>query len=126
MIDLGLDTPGLREIHRDGIFEVNPLCRNFEKDGSVTGYGISSPGRLYQQILAHRCGKFSADEVKAANDPMTLGFYTTLVLEGAEKSLSAGEKMNAGATIGAEVDLSALCCIRWRKMQNNSWAAVFY
>ena len=33
LIDLGLDTPGLREIHRDGVFEVNPLFRNFEKDG---------------------------------------------------------------------------------------------
>ena len=47
LIDMGLDTPGLREIHADGLIEVNPLFRNFEKDQSVTGYGISSPGRLY-------------------------------------------------------------------------------
>jgi predicted dehydrogenase len=108
MIDLGLDTPGLREVHAEGIFEVNPLFRNFEKDKTVTGYGISSPGRLYQQILALRNGKLSAAEREAAYDPMTLGFYTTLVLEGAEKSLAEGRKLPAGATLGSPVDLRKL------------------
>jgi predicted dehydrogenase len=108
MIDLGLDTPGLREVHAEGIFEVNPLFRNFEKDKTVTGYGISSPGRLYQQILALRNGKLSAAEREAAYDPMTLGFYTTLVLEGAEKSLAEGRKLPSGATLGSPVDLRKL------------------
>ena len=52
LLDLGLDTPGLREIHTDGVSEVNPLFRNFEKDGAVTGYGIRSPGQLYAQLRA--------------------------------------------------------------------------
>jgi predicted dehydrogenase len=108
MIDLGLDTPGLREVHAEGIFEVNPLFRNFEKDKTVTGYGISSPGRLYQQILALRNGELSAAEREAAYDPMTLGFYTTLVLEGAEKSLAEGRKLPSGATLGSPVDLRKL------------------
>jgi predicted dehydrogenase len=108
MIDLGLDTPGLREVHAEGILEVNPLFRNFEKDKTVTGYGISSPGRLYQQILALRNGKLSAAEREAAYDPMTLGFYTTLVLEGAEKSLAEGRKLTSGATVGQPVDLRQL------------------
>ena len=108
MIDLGLDTPGLREVHAEGIFEVNPLFRNFEKDKTVTGYGISSPGRLYQQILALRNGELSAAEREAAYDPMTLGFYTTLVLEGAEKSLAEGRKLPSGATLGQPVDLCQL------------------
>ena len=82
LIDLGLDTPGLREVHAEGIIEANPLFRNFEKDNTVTGYGISSPGRLYRQILALRNGKLSAAEREAAGGAMTLGFYTTLVLEG--------------------------------------------
>jgi predicted dehydrogenase len=108
MLDLGLDQPGLREFHPDGIFEVNPLFKNFEKDNSVTGYGIGSPGRLYQQILALRNGKLSATEREAMNSPITLGFYTTLVLEAAEKSLAEGEKLATGATIGPVIDLRKL------------------
>jgi predicted dehydrogenase len=108
LIDLGLDTPGLREIHAEGIFEVNPLFRNFEKDKTVTGYGISSPGRLYQQILALRNGRLSAAEREAAFSPMTLGFYTTLALEAAEKSLAEGRPMASGVTLGAPVDLRQL------------------
>ncbi len=46
LLDLDLATPGLREIHAEGISEINPLFRNFEAAGTVTGYGISSPGRL--------------------------------------------------------------------------------
>ncbi|HOX59227.1 MAG TPA: Gfo/Idh/MocA family oxidoreductase [Candidatus Paceibacterota bacterium] len=108
LIDLGLDTPGLHEVHADGIFEVNPLFRNFEKDGTVTGYGISSPGRLYQQILAHRNGRLSAAEREAASSPIALGFYTTLVLEGAEQSLATGKKLPTGVTLGPAVDLRQL------------------
>jgi hypothetical protein len=108
LIDLGLDTPGLREVHAEGIFEVNPLFRNFEKDKTVTGYGISSPGRLYQQILAMQNGKLSAAEREAAIHAMTLGFYTTLVLEGAEKSLATGRKLRTGVTLGPAVDLRQL------------------
>ena len=108
MLDLGLDSPGLREIHSDGIVEVNPLFKNFEHDKTVTGYGMSSPGRLYQQILALRNGKLAEAERKLALDPITLGFYTTLVLEGAEKSLAEGRKMSSGATLGPVVDLRQL------------------
>jgi predicted dehydrogenase len=108
LIDLGLDTPGLREIHADGIFEVNPLFRNFEADQTVTGYGISSPGRLYEQILAMRNGRLSAAARAAIFSPVSLGFYTTLVLEGAESSLAQGEKSSSGATLGATVDLREL------------------
>ncbi len=108
LIDLGLDTPGLREVHAEGIVEVNPLFRNFEKDNTVTGYGITSPGRLYQQILALRNGKLSPAEREAASSPITLGFYTTLVLEGAEQSLATGVKHPAGVTIGPAIDLHQL------------------
>lgn len=108
LIDLGLDTPGLREIHPDGVCEVNPLFRNFEKDQSVTGYGISSPGRFYQQILALRNQTLSDEARTAALSPMALGFYTTLVLEGAERSLGQGKPMAAGVTLGEPVDLRQL------------------
>lgn len=108
LIDLALDMPGLREIHADGIFEVNPLFKNFEKDRSVTGYGISGPGRLYQQILAQRNNQMSAAEREEAMSPMILGFHTALVLEAAEKSLVAGQQLDSGATLGTTVDLREL------------------
>lgn len=108
LVDLGLDTPGLREIHPDGIAEVNPLFRNFERDGRVTGYGISSPGRLYEQVLARRGGLLSERELERALSPMALGFYATLVLEGAERSLAQGERMGEGSIVGETVDLRKL------------------
>jgi predicted dehydrogenase len=108
LIDLGLDAPGLREIHAEGVLEVNPLFRNFEKDMTVTGYGISSPGRIYEQVLAMRNGGLSAVDHAAAFSPIALGFYTTMVLEGGEKSLAEGQKLSGGVTLGTTVDLGQL------------------
>ncbi|HTL18292.1 MAG TPA: Gfo/Idh/MocA family oxidoreductase [Patescibacteria group bacterium] len=105
LIDLGLDTPGLREIHPEGILEINPLFRNFGKDETVSGYGITSPGRLYEAALARRNGSLSAAELEKSLSPMALGFYATLVLEGAEKSLASGERIGHGTTSGSVVDL---------------------
>jgi hypothetical protein len=39
---------------------------------------------------------------------MALGFYTTLVLEAAERSLAEGQKMATGATLGKSVNLGEL------------------
>jgi hypothetical protein len=108
LIDLNLDSPGLCEIHRDGVVQVNPLFRNFEKDNTVTGYGISNPGRLYQQILDWQNGTTSPAEKEGALSPRVLGFYSTLVLEAAEKSLTEGQPGGQGATVGAPVDLKQL------------------
>jgi predicted dehydrogenase len=107
LIDLGLDAPGLLEIHPEGVCEVNPLFRNFGKNGSVTGYGISSPGEMYRRVLARRNGERSAT-TENATDPVELGLYTTLVLEGAERSLAQGQRLDSGATLGVPVDLRAL------------------
>jgi len=100
LLDLGLDTPGLREIHPDGVIEVNPLFRNFEKNGNVTGYGISNPGRLYQEILARR------NETISENAETPLDFYTTAIVEAAERSLNKGKKIAGGVTRGDAIDLS--------------------
>jgi len=108
MIDLGLDTPGYHELHPDGIFEVNPLFKNFEKDGLVTGYGISSPGRLYQKFLAARNGTLDAKVRESMLTPIALGFYTTLVLQGAEESLQKGTETAPGVITGPDLDLNAL------------------
>jgi predicted dehydrogenase len=106
LLDLGLDAPGLCEIHSQGVGQVNPLFRNFEKNNRVTGYGISSPGRLYEQIRARRKGTMSETDLDQALNPLTLGFYTTLILECAEKSLAQGEKTGS-TTNGVMVDLRA-------------------
>ncbi len=108
LIDLGLDTPGLREIMGDAICEVNPLFRNFGRDGRVTGYGIESPGNLYRQIAARRTDLLTPGDLKAALQPMRLGFYATLILEAAHRSLASGQKMGAGSTCGSSIDLHAL------------------
>lgn len=108
LIDLALDMPGLREIHADGIFEVNPLFKNFEKDGRVTGYGISGPGRLYRQILDLRNHRMSEADQRESRSPLGLGFHTALVLEAAEKSLAAGQRLDSGATLGTTIDLRQL------------------
>ena len=108
LIDLGLDEPGLAEAHADGVFEVNPLFRNFERDGRVTGYGIGSPGRLYEQALARRNGRLEKGQLQNALSPMVLGFYATLTLQAAEQSLAKGEKLGTGATLGAVIELKRL------------------
>jgi predicted dehydrogenase len=105
LIDLNLDSSGLSEIHADGITEVNPLFRNFGLDQSVSGYGITNPGSLYEQIQARRDGLLTVTELEKTLSPMNLGFYATLVLEAAEKSLAAGEKIGRGTTAGTVIDL---------------------
>jgi predicted dehydrogenase len=108
MIDLGLDTPGLVEIHPDGITQVNPLFRNFNKDGTVSGYGISSPGEMYEEILDLISGTKPSSSLEQTLDATSLGFYTTAVLEGAEESLRKGSLYADGVTLGAVVDLKEL------------------
>lgn len=109
MIDLMLDQPGYREIHDEGIFEVNPLFLNAENDGRVTGYGVSSPGRLYQQILAARNGQLGEETRRELMSPMQLGIYTTMVCQGAEDSLRQGTRIAEGVTRGVAIDLEELC-----------------
>ena len=108
MVDLGLDTPGYRELHADALAELNPLFRNFEKDGTVTGYGLSCPGRFYQKFLAAHNGLLSDEDRADMMTPTELGLYTTLVLQGADESLANGIEAAEGVTAGAAVDLADL------------------
>lgn len=108
MLDLGLDTPGYHELGKDGIQERNPLFRNFEGDGTVTGYGISHPGRLYQKLLRNRNGQLSEKERQQMMAPVELGFWTTVVLQAAELSLRCGERSANGVVRGQEIVVSEL------------------
>lgn len=103
MLDLGLDTPGYHELTHEGIFERNPLFRNFEPDGTVTGYGMSRPGRLYQRIARFRAGELTDEQKRQMLDPVETGFWTTVVLEAAEESLKKGKRNDNGAVTGVDV-----------------------
>ncbi len=108
LIDLAIDNPGLNEIHADGVTHVNPLFKNFNKNKTVSGYGISSPGEMYEDILRLLNGNCSAEYMQSVLTPTALGFYTTLVLEAAEKSLLEGRKNSVGVTLGTTIDLKQL------------------
>ncbi len=108
VVDLGLDTPGCHELVHEGIIERNPLFRNFEPDGSVSGYGMSSPGKLLRQILMSQNGELSEELRTKLDDPFTQGFYTTAVLEAAHESLDTGETNDNGVVAGAEVSIADL------------------
>ncbi len=107
-VDLGLDMPGYREVIDDGIFERNPLFRNFEADGTVTGYGMSRPGRIYQKFLKERNGELPDAERDALNGLFELGFWTTVVCEAAEQSLERSTDTSNGVTHGVEVEVATL------------------
>lgn len=107
MVDLGIDTPGCRETLPEGVMERNPLFRNFEPDGTVSGYGISHPGRLYQQILNARNGRMNAADRAEAAGPFSTGFYATAICEAAGVSLKAG-RVVGGVTRGTEIDVADL------------------
>ncbi len=108
LLDLGVDTPGYREIHPDGLLEVNPLYKNFEKNGMVSGYAINNPGRLYQKFLAGKEGTLKPEARARMMNPIELGFFTTVVLQGAEESLKRGTLAAPGVTAGVPVNLAAL------------------
>jgi len=107
-VDLGLDMPGYREVIKEAIIERNPLFRNFEADGTVTGYGMSRPGRIYQKFLKNRNGQLSAKERDELNDLFEVGFWTTVVCEAAEQSLDQSKDTHNGVTHGIEIDVASL------------------
>jgi hypothetical protein len=111
-LDLALDMPGYREVTEEGIVERNPLFRNFEADSTVTGYGISRPGRLFEQLLAHRNGQLSAEKLTALRGLFELGFWTTVVCEAAEQSLARGTSDQSGAVHGIDIDVATLLAER--------------
>jgi predicted dehydrogenase len=100
LLDLDLDRPGYHEIIAEGIFERNPLFRNFESDGSVSGYGISCPGRIYRQIMRFRNHELTDAELQSLHSPMSLGFYTTVICEAAHRSLDLGHTTGPGVIRG--------------------------
>jgi predicted dehydrogenase len=108
ILDLSIDQPGYHEILPDGIFERNPLFRNFEVDGTVSGYGISSPGRIIQTIHRFRDSAPSTEYLRQWHSPFQLGFYTTAVCEAAHHSLAQGDSIHKGVIRGAAISIPQL------------------
>jgi len=108
LLDLNFDQPGYHEVIADGIFERNPLFRNFEPDGMVSGYGIRSAGKIIEKMIRYRIAEFSKDEIEKLMDPFSLGFYATLVCEGAHRSLENGVKKAKGVVSGGIIFLQDL------------------
>jgi hypothetical protein len=108
LLDLNLDLPGYHEVLASGIFERNPLFRNFEPDGIVSGYGIRSAGKIIENMIRFRNSQLTKDEIEKLMDPFSLGFYATLVCEGAHRSLNTGEKSAEGVITGRTVILKDL------------------
>ena len=100
--------PGYREVTEDGIVERNPLFRNFAADGTVTGYGVSHPGQLYEKLHAHRNGHLSSAAAASLGNLVELGFWATVVCEAAEESLRQGQRTHRGAVHGVTMDIASL------------------
>jgi len=109
MVDLPMDVCGYHEIVDEGIIERNVLFQSREADGTVSGFGMTCPGRFLRQFLAARKGDLDADELRESLlDPFAAGFYTTLVLQGAHESLGAGRQETEGVVAGGPIDLREL------------------
>jgi len=126
LLDLNLDMPGYHEVLPDGIFERNPLFRNFEPDGMVSGYGMRSPGRILQNIIRFRNGSIPEAELERLMDPFSLGLYTSLVCEGAHRSLEAGGAGVEGVITGKPVDLREMLAHEIGKQDSEEYYKPFY
>jgi predicted dehydrogenase len=108
MLDLGFDRSGYQEVVRDGIFERNPLFRTFEHDGTVSGYGMDCPGRIFRNIALFRAGDLPRERVEELSSPFALGFHTTVVCAAAHESLARGARVADGVVRGAPVEVRSM------------------
>jgi hypothetical protein len=112
LLDLWQEHYGYREVTARGIDDRNILFRNFEEDGTVSGYGMDCPGKIIANVLRYRNGKIGKAELEAFFSPLTLGLYTTLVCECAHESLAKGKPADQGVLRGVPVDAQELLAQR--------------
>ncbi len=103
MLDIALDSPGLRETHPSAFGELNPVFRFHDAAGRVSGYGIDTPGALYEAIARRRGGSMPAEELQALTAAESLGFSATLVAEAAVASLRAPREAGGEVALGDHV-----------------------
>ena len=107
MLDLWDNHYGYREITARGVENPNVQFLTFAADGSVSGYGLDSPGRILETIARARSAPLSEQEGDRLRSPYALGFYTTLICECALASLEAGGPEADGAVVGRTVEAKA-------------------
>jgi predicted dehydrogenase len=108
VLDLWQEHYGYREVTSQGIDDRNILFRNFEENGTVSGFGMDCPGKIVANILRFRNGKIAKAELETLFSPLALGLYTTLVCECAHESLVKGREAGKGVVRGASVDAQEL------------------
>jgi predicted dehydrogenase len=95
-----MHTYGYREMTAHGVEDPNVLFQTTDVDGTVTGFGMSVPGDLLQKFAECRDGSLPASETEGLLDPMTMGFWSTAIVEAAHESLNAGRTTDNGVTFG--------------------------
>lgn len=108
ILDLWQEHYGYREVTPQGIDDRNILFRNFEENGTVSGFGMDCPGKIVTNMIRFRNGKIGQSERDALFSPLSLGLYTTLVCECAHVSLTEGKEAGKGVVRGATVDAREL------------------
>jgi hypothetical protein len=61
--------------------------------------------RIIENITRFRNGNLAGSELEKLMDPFSLGFYTSLVCEGAHRSLEAGHISPEGVVTGSQIYL---------------------
>ncbi|MFP4028541.1 MAG: Gfo/Idh/MocA family protein [Candidatus Brocadiia bacterium] len=103
-----MQTSGFWEITERGVENRNVLFQRTDSDGKVTGFGMSVPGDLLRKFAEQRAGELEESETKKLLDPMTLGVWSTAIVEAAHESLRRGETTENGVTFGPQLQISDL------------------
>jgi len=103
-----MHTSGVWEITHNGIEDPNILFQTTDPDGTVIGFGMSVPGNLLCKFAQRRDGLLSESEIESFYDPITLGFWSSVIVEAANLSLRNGERTENGVTFGEEIKVSSL------------------
>jgi len=99
---------GLRDIAHDGVTDPNILFQTTQSNGKVTGFGMSVPGDLLNQFIGRRDNAITDAARHDMLDPMTLGFWSSVIVEAAHESLHRGRTSDNGVTRGVELSVNDL------------------
>lgn len=103
-----MHTSGFCEITHEGVQDENVLFQRTDRDGTVSGFGMSVPGKLLRKFVQRRDGRLPSSEAKELLNPITLGFWSTAIVEAAHESLRRGECSGNGVTFGRQLHIRDL------------------
>ncbi|MFW5996453.1 MAG: Gfo/Idh/MocA family protein [Verrucomicrobiota bacterium] len=109
MLDIDGARCGVRDLsHDQGLTEPNVLFQTFEPDGRVSGFGMSKPGRIYEDIQAWQNEVMTEDERQYKLSAHETGFWVTVAVEAGLRSLAKGSDAGNGIVAGREIDVDAM------------------